>query len=214
MFKYKIDPVYQSSGNLYNCLLGIHPFPVFRISHCHCRIGSFRIAIQALLLTDTGAWSDDVPLYLPYRYFHHLNGTWVPDRWKKPDDPHSWNALYRQVQLSGWLLCNPYSWNRNQKTYRLLEWCFPGYFTDGACFLQQHLAQTNELFQCSSKVFLPYSVESSRECSQVKKRFDQQPVEHRVNSSGISTPWKRRNAISAGELKLQWIFHPGSSVSY
>ena len=49
--------------------------------------------------------------------------------------------------------------------------------------------------RCSSKVFLPYSVESSMEWSQARKRFDQRPIEERVNSSGIYTPWKRSNDL-------------------
>ena len=38
MFEYIIYSVYKPSGNLYDRLLGIHTFTVFRIGYCHCWI--------------------------------------------------------------------------------------------------------------------------------------------------------------------------------
>ena len=50
--------------------------------------------------------------------------------------------------------CNAYTRNGSQQTYRFVEWCLPGYFTDGTCFLQEHLPQTDELFKMKSQCFL------------------------------------------------------------
>lgn len=123
MFEYIIYSVYKPSGNLYDRLLGIHTFTVFRIGYCHCWI-----------LTDCNPRSfhqkgaeHEMPAY---RYIscavtftaRMAHGYQTDERSQMVCIPETDNIVKFNHQGDG--CSNAYSGNRSQKTYWLLKRCF------------------------------------------------------------------------------------------